>query len=117
MTDAAILVLAGTESPADLGRVVNALQTTREFDEEGDDVELIFDGAGTQWVGKLEDEGHDYHALYDSVSHLVSACDYCVSAYDVDDSVAESAAERVDEYEGHPSVRSLVAEGAEVVTF
>lgn len=117
MTDAAIVVLAGIESPADLGRVVNALQTVTEFDEEGDDVSLIFDGAGTQWVRELEDEDHDYHALYAQVSHLAEVCDYCAGAYGVDEAVEESDAGRIDDYEGHPSIRSLVDDGAEIVTF
>ncbi|ELY55144.1 hypothetical protein C492_15861 [Natronococcus jeotgali DSM 18795] len=43
MPNAAIVVLAGTESASDLGRVVNGLQTATEFDDAGDDVEIIFD--------------------------------------------------------------------------
>ncbi|WP_049920131.1 DsrE family protein [Halobiforma nitratireducens] len=117
MTDAAIVVLAGTESPADLGRVVNALQTAKEFDEEGDDVTLIFDGAGTKWVRELEDEDHDYHALYAAVSHLAEVCVYCVGAYGVNDAVDDSEVDRIDDYEGHPSIRLLVADGAEIITF
>jgi hypothetical protein len=34
---------------------------------EGDEVELIFDGAGTQWVPELEDEDNDNHELYRAV--------------------------------------------------
>ena len=117
MPDAAIVVLAGTESPSDLGRVVNALQTAREFDQAGDDVELIFDGAGTQWIGELEDEAHDYHSLYNAVSEHVQACDYCVDAYDVNDAVDDSDADRNAEFDGHPSIRSLVDDGYEVITY
>lgn len=116
MTDAAIVVLAGIESPADLGRVVNALQTVTEFDEEGDDVSLIFDGAGTQWVRELEDEDHDYHALYAAVEEHVQVCDYCADAYDVYGDVEETDADLEAEFDGHPSVRSLVAEGYEILT-
>ena len=117
MPDAAIVVLAGTESPSDLGRVVNALQTAREFDQAGDDLEVIFDGAGTQWIPELEDEDHDYHALYTDVVEHVQACDYCVDAYDVGEEVDDSDAERAAEFDGHPSLRSLVADGYEVITY
>lgn len=58
MSKAAILVLADTETHADLGRVVNALVATKEFKDAGDDVRLIFDGAGTQWPGVLSDPEH-----------------------------------------------------------
>lgn len=118
MTKAAIVVLAGTEQKSDLGRVVNALETVREFDQEGDDVELVFDGAGTQWVAELEEEDHDYHSLYESVSEHASVCDYCAQAYGATDAVEESDdAEITDEFDGHPSVRSFVEDGYEVITY
>ncbi len=114
---AAIVVLAGTESHADLGRVVNALEAAKEFKDEGDDVTVIFDGAGTQWVPELEDESHDAHPLYKTLEDHVQVCDYCAGAFHVGDEVDESGAERIAEYDGHPSIRSLVADGYEVITF
>lgn len=53
MAKAAILVLADTESHADLGRVVNAMVAAKEFKHAGDEVKLIFDGAATKWPGAL----------------------------------------------------------------
>ncbi|WP_312907728.1 hypothetical protein [Natronosalvus caseinilyticus] len=117
MPKTAIIVLAGTEAPSDLGRVVNALQTAKEFDDHGDEIELIFDGAGTQWVPELADEDHDYHALYDAVEHHAQVCSYCADAYDVDGEVEDEPVEEVAEFEGHPSVRSLVADGYEIITY
>jgi len=117
MVKAAIIVLAGTDSHADLGRAVNALQAAKEFSQAGDDVELLFDGAGTEWIGELEDPDHDAHALYREVAEEAQACDHCVSAFDQDDPVAESDVERVESFHGHPSVRELVADGYEVVTY
>ena len=55
MTKAAVIVLADTETHGDLARFVNAMLTSKEFAEAGDDVELIFDGAGTQRPGVLAD--------------------------------------------------------------
>jgi hypothetical protein len=115
MVKAAIVVLADTETG--LSHVVNGLQAAKEFDEEGDEVEIIFDGAGTQWIPELEAEDHDYHDLYDAVSEHVTACDYCTDSFEVGDEVGESDADRVGEYEGHPSVRDLVADGYEVITY
>ena len=88
MANAAIVILAAAGSPDGIGRVVNGMEAAREFAETaGDDVELIFDGAGTQWIPELEDESHEYHDLYRSVRAEVSVCDYCASAYGVDDSI------------------------------
>ena len=117
MPDAAIVVLAGTESPSDMGRVVNGLQTAQEFDDAGDDVEIIFDGAGTQWIPELAAEDHDYHSLYAGLTELMSACHYCANAYGVADDVETSSARLLDEYEGHPSIRSLVDDGYEIITY
>ena len=40
MTKVRILVLADTETHADMGRVANALETTKELQEAGDEVTL-----------------------------------------------------------------------------
>lgn len=51
MTKVAIVVMADTETHGDLGRIANALTTTKEFEEAGeagDEVTVIFDGAGTK---------------------------------------------------------------------
>jgi hypothetical protein len=53
MNPVAILVLADTQTHGDLGRVVNAMMVAKELKEGGDDVQLNFDGAGTQWPGEL----------------------------------------------------------------
>ena len=58
MPKAAIIVLADTETHGDLGRVVNALEAVKELKEAGDEVKLIFDGAGTQWIPKLSEKAH-----------------------------------------------------------
>ena len=51
MPKAAIVVLADTETKEGLGRVANALTSAKEFKEEDHEVTVIFDGAGTRWVG------------------------------------------------------------------
>jgi hypothetical protein len=118
MTNAAVLILAGTESHADTGRLVNGLETAKEFAEtEGDEVELIFDGAGTQWIPELEDEDSDYHDLYAAVRDDTSVCDFCAGAFGVADAVAESGVVTLDDHDGHPSIRSLVDDDYEIITF
>ncbi|ELZ18453.1 hypothetical protein C477_10308 [Haloterrigena salina JCM 13891] len=118
MVNAAIVILAGTESHADTGRLVNGLEAAKEFAEnDEDELELIFDGAGTQWVEELEDEDHDYHDLYESVQDEAAVCDYCAGAFGVDDAVEDQGLVRIDENEGHPSVRSMVDDDYEIITF
>ncbi|MFB6244717.1 MAG: DsrE family protein [Candidatus Nanohaloarchaea archaeon] len=113
MTKAAIVILAGTEGHENMARVTNALQAAKEFKQAGDELELIFDGAGTQWIEKLEDEEHDLHEVYSQVSEDSKACSFCSSAFDAD----VGDVEKSDEHEGHPSFREMVDEGYEVMTF
>jgi hypothetical protein len=118
MANAAVVVLAGTEGHENLGRLVNGLQTAKEFAEtDGDSVELIFDGAGTQWIPELEDEASDHHELYQAVKSSTSVCDFCSGAFGVADAVGEADVQVVDEHDGHPSMRSLVADDYEIITF
>lgn len=117
MVKTAIIILAGTESKADTGRLVNGLQAAKEFTESDDELELVFDGAATQWIGELENEDHDYHDLYQSVSDDAAVCDYCASAFGADDAVEDAGVVRIDDNEGHPSIRSLVSDGYEIITF
>jgi hypothetical protein len=118
MANAAIVILAGTESHADVGRLVNGLEAAKEFEEtDGDEVEVIFDGAGTQWVPKLEDEDSDYHELYQAVRDDSAVCDFCAGAFGVDDAVNDSGVVRLDDHDGHPSIRSLVDDDCEIITF
>ena len=118
MTKAAIVILAGTDGHSNLGRLVNGLETAKEFaDTEGDEVELIFDGAGTQWIPELEDEESDYHELYRAVKEDASACDYCAGAFGVDDAVDDAGVVTLDDHDGHPSIRSLVDDDYQIITF
>lgn len=118
MTNAAVVILAGTESHSDTGRLVNGLQTAKEFAEtDGDEVELIFDGAGTQWIPELEDEDSDYHELYQAVRDNTAVCDFCSGAFGVEDAVNDAGIVTLDDHDGHPSVRSLVDDSYEVITF
>jgi len=117
MTKAAVVILAGTDSHADTGRLVNGLEAAKEFVEADDDVELIFDGAGTQWIPKLEDADSDHAELYRAVRDDTSVCEYCAGAFGVEAAVADSGVVTLDEHDGHPSIRSLVTDGYEVLTF
>jgi len=118
MTKAAIVVLAGTESKSDLGRVVNAMEAVKEFKENGDEVRLIFDGAGVQWIGKLSEANHDYHSLFEEVRDRVDGiCKYCANAFEQTEAVERAELPFADEFEGHPSFRKLIQQNYSVLTF
>lgn len=118
MAKLSVVVLAGTENHSDLARVLNALELVKEAKESGDEVELVFDGAGVSWVPELSSPDHDLHKIYQAVSDRVAgACAFCASAFDVKDDVKEQGVPLLSEYEGHPSLRKRIADGYSVVTF
>ena len=118
MARIAVLVLAGTDTKGDLGRVVNAFETANEFSGGDDDLQLIFDGAGTQWIEVLADPEHNYHDLYRDVKGAITgACQYCANAYGVKQSLQDEGITMLKENRGHPSIRSLVTQGYQVITF
>lgn len=113
----AMFIYADTETFEGLGRVFNALAACQELRAAGDEVRVIFDGAGTKWIPALEDPGHKAHALYQAVKpSVVGACSFCATVFGVADRV-RPLARLVDEYDGHPSVRSLLVEGFTVVNY
>lgn len=117
MSKAAVLVFADTETHGDLGRVVNALTTVKEFKDAGDEVTLIFDSAGTKWVAELVRRDHRLHGLFESLKDKVGgACNYCAKAFGVRQAIEASGVPLLAEYSDHPSIRKLVAEGYEVIT-
>ena len=118
MTKAAIVILADTDSKEGLGRVANALTAAKEFKEEDHEVTVVFDGAGTKWVGELSDPEHNYNKHFESVKDEVEgACAYCAKAFGVKEEVQESGVELMGEFEGHPSLAKLVSQGYQVITF
>lgn len=114
----AILVLADTETHGDLGRAVNALEVAKEFKEAGDQVTIVFDGAGTRWIAELSNPEHKRHALFESLRNAIQgACAFCSAAFGVKDAVVAADIPLLTDFDQHPSIRSLVDEGYQVITF
>jgi len=118
MQKVAIVLLAGTDGLESMGRMANALVAVKEFKDAGDEVKLIFDGAGVTWIGELASADHPYHDLYEEVrGQIAGVCDYCANAFKATDAIDEQKLPHANEHEGHPSFRSLLGEGFQVLTF
>ena len=117
MTKLAVMLLADTDTPEDAGRMANALITAKEAKEAGDDIRVLLDGAGTKWAVELSSEAHKYHRLFEDVRDRTGACVYCARAYGVFDQLDAAGVARLDEYKDHPSVRQLVVDGYQIITF
>jgi hypothetical protein len=117
-TKVAVVVMSDTETHADSARVANALTTTYEFKEAGDEVTLVFTGAGTKWVGALSDPDHRLNRAFRLVKDEVAgACKACAVSFGVKEEVQASGVSLLAEYRGHQSLRTVVARGYQVITF
>ena len=69
-----IVVLADPKAGGEeaLGRLFNALAAAYDLKQRRHEVELLFQGAGTRWVGHLTDPQHPAHALYNAVADRVA---------------------------------------------
>lgn len=118
MNKVAIVILAGAESHDSLGRVVNALELAKELQDYDDEVKIVFDGAGTEWIPELENESHDVHALHEAVKdNIHGACKFCAKAFGVYKEIKQAEVDLLDEYDQHPSLRNFITNGYQVVNF
>jgi DsrE/DsrF-like family len=122
---AAVIVLSDPKSGSEesLGRLFNALAATYEFKQRGDDVRLLFQGAGTRWAGEVVKEGHPAHGLYRAVEDRVEGVSSaCADVFGAGDAAEKAGLARVDDNPvpgttGMPSLRRLLADGYHVLTF
>jgi hypothetical protein len=111
---------AGEEA---LGRVFNALALARESHEKGDDVAVVFQGAGTRWPSELVKVGHPARELYDAVRTLVAGASRgCSVVFGATDGVKAAglallADNAVPGTPGLASIRGAIAEGRTTLVF
>jgi len=118
MMKAAVVIMADTETHADKARAANALTTAYEFKEAGDEVTVVFTGAGTKWVGQLSDPDHRLHRAFSLVrDEVAGACKACAVSFEVKEEVEASGVALLTEYRGHQSLRRLVNEGYQIISF
>ena len=68
----AIVVLSDPKGGEEaLGRVFNALAVAQEGVQQGDEVEVVFNGAGTRWPEELSKVSHPANGLYNVVRSTV----------------------------------------------
>ncbi|WP_411825533.1 hypothetical protein [Luteolibacter sp. AS25] len=118
MKKTAFIILAAGEEPESLGRVVNALTGALEYKDSGQDVQIIFDGAGTQAAAAFADPDHKFNNLFEQVRHFVrGACKHCSNAFEVTEKIEKGGIPLIDEFQGHPSFRNLLGEDFDILIF
>lgn len=104
-----------TEAPS---RAYRALGFVAELLSHGDDVVLIFDGGGSATLAAVLSRKHDLHKAYAAAAPaLRGVCGYCAGAYGVADALKAADVAFLVEDRGHASLRRLLDEGRQIVTF
>lgn len=115
-TAVAIVIL--TDIAHDMAAVYRGLDTAREFADAGDNVTIVFDGSGTESLAALTDPDHALHGLLERLRERVrGACGYCAKAHKVADPIVAANFPLLTDNHGHASIRGLVVEGRQVLTF
>ena len=122
---AAIVVLSDPKSGSEesLGRLFNALAAAHDFKQRGDDVTLLFQGAGTRWAGEIVKPDHPAHALYLAVEDTIAGVSCgCADVFGAKEQAVRSGFElvkdnRVPGTSGLPSLRELAQQGYTILTF
>ncbi len=122
---AAILVLSDPKSGSEeaLGRVFNALAAAYDFKERGDEVTILFEGAGTRWGGELTKTDHPAHDLFEQVKDKVAGVSCaCADVFGATEDATKSGFDLIKDNQvpgtgGLPSLRNLTSEGYTVFTF
>lgn len=121
----AIVVMSDPKSGSEeaLGRVFNALALAAECKNRGDDVAVVFNGAGTRWPDELVKLSHPAHSLYEAVRDVVTGASFaCAEVFGATESVLSSGVPIVKDNklagtEGLLGLRRYLTEGWSVVIF
>ena len=121
----AIIVLSDPKSGSEeaLGRVFNALSAAYDYKRVGDDVEIMFQGAGTRWIGELSNADHPAYELFQEVKDTVAGVSCgCADVFGGADDAEKSGFDLIKDNpvpgtSGLPSLRTLTNEGYNVITF
>ncbi len=121
----AIIILSDPNSGSEesLGRLFNGLAAAYEFKTRGDDVSILFQGAGTRWLGEVVKTDHPVHDLFEQVKDVVAgASSGCAEVFGATEVVERSGFDLIKNSpvpgtSGLPSLHTLAHDGYNVLTF
>ncbi|KAA3608644.1 MAG: hypothetical protein DWQ01_11105 [Planctomycetota bacterium] len=121
----AILILSDPKSGGEdaLGRMFNGLAAAYDFKQKGEEVTILFQGAGTRWANLITQEDHPAHPLYLQVQDKIAGASCgCAEVFCSTDEVAASGLDLIRDNpvpgtSGLPSLPKLLGEGYSLLTF
>lgn len=121
----AIVIMSDPKNGSEeaLGRVFNALALASECKHKGDEVAVVFNGAGTRWPAELARLSHPANGLYNSVRDVVQGASCgCADVFRAKESVEACGVPLRKDHaltgtSGLLSLRRYVAEGWNTIVF
>lgn len=108
-------ITTGEESES---RLFNGLEAALELKNSGDDVKIIFDGGGTYTAAQIARVESPYHFLFLKLrDRIVGVCSYCAGSYEVRDPIVAAGIQLISEFDQHPSFRTLLTQGYQILMF
>jgi hypothetical protein len=113
----ALLIHSSLEG-AGQSAIYRALMGAQELRAAGDDVVVVFDGAASTAAAEMAQPGNPLHTLFADVLPLVrGVCHFCAKSYAVINTVQAAAVPLLKDDRGHASLRGLLLEGRQIITF
>lgn len=115
-----VILQAGIETKEGMARAIHALLYSQELLENGYDVVLLFDGAGTEWVNEWNNPTSQ-NKLKPGYEELKKAgvtqviCDYCSIAFKAREHIEGKNLPLAAEYQGHPSIVKYIKQNYKVL--
>ena len=121
----AIVILSDPKSGSEeaLSRMFNALAAAYDYKQAGEEVSILFQGAGTRWIGELNQKQHPAHDLFEAVKDQVAGVSCgCADVFGGTEEAEKAGLDLIKDNPvpgttGFPSLRKLVSEGSRILTF
>ena len=117
----AIIILSDPKGESDesLGRAFNGLAAAYDLKNAGEEVSVLFQGAGTRWPEVIQKENHALHELFKAVADKIQGVSCaCADVFEADTSGFDLIKDnQIPKTTGLPSISKLQGQGYNVLTF
>ena len=122
---AAMVILSDPNANTEeaLGRLFNGLATAYELKQNGEEVTIVFQGAGSRWPKLLSSPEHPGHGLFELVKDCVAGVSCgCAHVFGATEDVTASGLPLISENEvpgtsGLPSLRKWLVQEMPILIF
>ncbi len=121
MSKIAIIILSDPRNGGEdaMGKVFNGLAAAYDYKQSGDQVEVLFQGAGTRWPAELQKINHPANDLFKAVEDTIKGVSMaCAAAFGAEPSGLDLIkGNQIPETPGLPSLAQLTRDGFNIITF